>query len=62
MDEITAKILHAIVFGLLMGGTHYALRQFAFYTQAGRGKQFLIFFVAAFVVILVLNLVWPYPS
>ena len=56
------KLIHAIVFGLLMAGTNSLLQRFDFYNQASKGKRLAIFSVVAFVVILVVNLIWPYPS
>ncbi len=56
------KLIHAIVVGLLIGGISYLLKQFDFYNQASRGKQLAIFAAVAFVVILILNLLWPFPS
>lgn len=53
---------HMLVTGLLIFVVITLLDRTAFYTSASKGKRMLILAVCLFVVLTVLNLLWPYGS
>lgn len=50
---------HAIVMGLLCGGAYWAVRSMGLFENRSKPQQALIFFPVIFVIVLVLNLIWP---
>ena len=53
---------HMLVTGLLIFVLITVLDKATFYTSASKGKRLVILAVSLFVVLLILNLVWPYGS
>ena len=51
---------HILVTGLLIFAVITVLDQVAFYASASKGKRMVILAVCLFVVLMVLNLLWPY--
>ena len=53
---------HMLVTGLLIFVVITVLDRAAFYTSASKGKRMMILAVSLFVVLMVLNLLWPYGN
>jgi hypothetical protein len=53
---------HMLVTGLLIFAVITVLDRVAFYTSASKGKRMMILGVCLFVVLMVLNLLWPYGN
>ena len=53
---------HILVTGLLIFAVITVLDQVAFYVSASKGKRMVILAVCLFVVLMVLNLLWPYGN
>ena len=51
--------VHAIVMGLLCGGAYWAVRSMGWFENRSKVQQALIFFPVIFIIVLVLNLIWP---
>ena len=51
--------LHEIVMGLLCGGAYWLLRNLGWFENRSKVQQALIFLPAVFVIVFVLNLIWP---
>lgn len=52
-------LLHAIVTGLLVGGAYLFFRKMGWFENRSKGQQALIFVPTVFVVVFILNLIWP---
>lgn len=55
-------IPHMIVTALLIMGTLLILHRVDAYENGSRGQRAVISFVTVFIVLLILNLVWPYGA
>ena len=53
---------HVLVTGLVIFVMITLLDRTAFYASASKGKRFAILAVCLFVVLMVLNLLWPYGN
>lgn len=53
---------HMLVTALLILGTFLVLQRVDAYKNGSRGKRAAISFAALFVVLLLLNLIWPYGA
>jgi len=51
--------LHAIVTGLLCGGIYLGVRNMGWFENRSKGQQALILLPIVFVVVLILNMIWP---
>lgn len=51
--------VHAIVSGLLIGGAYWIMRGFGWFDDRSKGQRALIFMPVVFVIVLILNLIWP---
>jgi hypothetical protein len=52
-------LLHAIVVGLLVGGLYWGFRSMGWFENRSKVQQALIFLPTIFVVVFILNLIWP---
>lgn len=50
---------HAIVMGILVGGTYWAVRSMGWLENRSKAQQALIVFPVVFVVALIFNMIWP---
>lgn len=49
----------AIVMGLLCGASYWGVKRMGWFENRSKLQQALIFFPIVFVIVLILNLVWP---
>ena len=59
---MTFDIPHMIATALIIFAVVYPLNHMAQFENMSKGRKFLITFVVLFVLMLILNLVWPYGS
>ena len=59
---MTFDIPHMIVTALIIFAVVYPLNHMAQFENMKKGRKFLITFVALFVLLFILNLIWPYGS
>ena len=52
-------LIHAIVMGLLVGGAYWAVRSMGWFESRSKVQQALVFFPVVFVIVLIVNLIWP---
>lgn len=52
-------LLHALVTGLLCGGAYWGMRNIGWFENRSKLQQALIFLPAVFLIVFVLNLMWP---
>ena len=52
-------LLHAIVTGLLVGGAYLLFRNMGWFENRSKTQQALIFLPTIFVLVFILNLIWP---
>lgn len=60
MNMTIAKLIHALLIGLLAVGIHKGLQQLSFFKQAKPWMRFLIEVVILFILVSILNWLW-YP-
>lgn len=58
-EGLMMEWLHAIVSGLLTGGGYWIMRSFGWFEDRSKGQRALIFMPVVFVIVLILNLIWP---
>lgn len=59
---MTFDIPHMIVTAIIIFAVIYPINHMAQFEKMPKGPKFLITFVVLFVLLMILNLVWPYGS
>lgn len=59
---MTFDIPHMIVTAIIIFAVIYPINHMAQFENMPKGRKFLITFVVLFVLLMILNLVWPYGS